>query len=605
VDEWLRLKAEAVRYVAALGEAALVESLARKLERSYTENGALPGHDELQQLVWELLSELGVAKGQAPDSAAGREVTTVVVSGAIAQFLIRTAPSLEKLTAAAKVEFYVDTRSVALLIARGDAAGAWCEMLRKLTFGVGSINDDEYQASDELERWQKELKRPIPTWHEGNFPHMGLSVEQLVAELLRALNEKEWLKFLDRLPIPALIEGLLWKAHAERSPEQILDWVRDAPLAFDEAGRRTESALIFILERHAYGLIEGALMRRVNWGREAGATDQAIGQLEAPRKELAATMLNRADGQVLLTELGAQYMIRAQAGSADSTRTNARQELHYAFGLAYANALPSSSELFNLVRSRAEIDPARSFWGLWLVSTARAASELAANVKEARTVLGNSWPWLVELLSRNDSGLSERHSRFAHWTESLGAAALSACDEPLATLEETWNALAPQRLERRESQYAKDAWSTSRFLIRVGFVCSRTENRRDQMAALWSASMDMALTAWLARSSVESFSEVSHGMAHLAAGELDVAAEPLRTFEYLVGELNEVSEMVLVLLANGFDPARLVATAAAARIDLLGYLRLNGDPRRQNQVAKAMVALEGALGTRLPDEDIE
>ena len=314
IEQWLDRRAKAKRYVDALGDATVIESLARRLESGYQADGELPGYDSLQELVLELLASVGIAEDDAALQG-HREETTEIVSRALALFVTAADPSIERLAAVSKIEFFLDIPLVAEQVAAGNSANEWLTVLRKLEFTLSSINDDEYQASDELERWRKELSQPVPSWHEGDFPRMERSVERLVSGLLRVLDEHRWLEFLDRLPIAALMESLLWDAHVERSPAVVLNWIRGAPLAFDKLGARTTAALIFILERRAYGLIENHIIHRVRWAEGTSGIDEAIRQVDSAREELAAAISSRPDGRELLAELGALHMDRAQASA--------------------------------------------------------------------------------------------------------------------------------------------------------------------------------------------------------------------------------------------------------------------------------------------------
>ncbi len=593
LERWLGQQAEATRLVDAWGAPSLFESIARTLEVAWEQDGALPDHDELQQLVQTLLGDLGVPT-QHTTERAGRDVTTVIVSGGLAQFLVRAEPSMEKLAGVAKVEFYLDIAFVAKQIAATGASAAWLDVLRKLKLDLQTINDDEYQASDELERWRKELPRQLPSWHEGNFPRMWGSLEQLVSGLLRFLDEDAWLKFLDQLPIPALVESMLWDAHVERAPEAILEWIRRAPLAFDENGVRTTSALIFVLERRAFGLVEGQASRRIGRAADDVEVEHAVRQVDGALEELAAAILARADGRVLLAELSASYMVRAQTSPAESQRTKLRQALHRALGLSYARAVGDAAEFLEFARGRAAVGPARSEWGLWLASVALASEQRAHIGEVSRQALGRGWPWLVELLVARDPGIAERHSPTPQWTEALAGMALCASDEPLRSLETAWRALGPQRMEPGENRYAKDPWATSRFLTRVGFMGVREVQSRDLSGALWSAAQEMALSAWLSQSNPDPFAEVAYGMARLAAGNVEIAGEPTRTLEYLVGEVEVFTDVVLALLSNGCEPARLLAGASAAGIDAIAYVGLDRKPGREALTEEAIARLTSA-----------
>jgi len=61
--------------------------------------------------------------------------------------------------------------------------------------------------------------------------------------------------------------------------------------------------------------------------------------------------------------------------------------------------------------------------------------------------------------------------------------------------------------------------------------------------------------------------------------------------EYLVGETDEVTQAVLVLLDNGYDPQRLASAGSAAEISAIGYLTLNHNRQRQDAVAAAVAQL--------------
>lgn len=591
-ERWLAQQAEAIRLVHAWGGTSLFESIARAVEVAWEQDGVLPDHDELQQLVQTLLGDLGVPMQET--ERAGRDVTTVIVSGGLAQFLVRAKPSIEKLAAVAKVQFFLDSAFVAKQIAASGASAAWLDALGTLKLDLQTINDDEYQAFDELERWRKELSHQLPSWHEGNFPRMWGSLEQLVSGLLRVLDEDAWLKFLDQLPIPGLMESMLWDAHVERAPGAILEWIRRAPLAFDGDGVRTTSALIFVLERRAFGLVEGHASRRIGRTSDDVEVERAVRQVDRAGEELAAAILARADGRVLLTELSASYMVRAQTSPAESQRTKLRQALHYALGVSYARAVGNAAEFLEFARGRAAVGPARSEWGLWLASVAFASEQRADMEEVSRQALGRGWPWLVELLVARDPGIAERHSPTAQWTEALAGMALCACDEPLEMLEAAWGALGSQRMEPGQDRYAKDPWATSRFLTRVGFMGVHQVQSRDLSGALWSTAQEMALSAWLSQSNPDPFAEVAYGMAHLAAGNLEIAGEPTRTLEYLVGEVEEFTDVVLALIRNGCEPARLLAGASAAGIDAIGYVALDRKPGREALREEAVARLTSA-----------
>jgi hypothetical protein len=594
-EQWRRRKLDARRRIAALGDQALFQSLAGTLATAYNQKQPLPDHEELRELVENLLGDLRNDDGNVAGKPTDQDVT-VVTSGAMAAFVCSSEPRIEVLAAASKVEFYLDLQFVAEIVAKSEQAGNWLSLLQKLKFDLNSINDDEYQASDELARWQKELQRSVPSWHEGNFPTLSRSVELIVSALLRAMDVDAWLKFLDRLPIPALIESLLWYTSLERAPESVLDWIRRAPLAFDQTGARTASALVFILERKALGLLEASSERR---SREKENDDDPIGASDDARRELAAAIKERADGEVLLIELAARSLVRAQSGQPESTGARLRQDLQHAIAISYSCSVGTPSDVLRLSRTRAAIETSRSLLGLWLLAPARAEREFEEHKEEATRVLQNSWPWLVEILCARDAGIAERYSPTAQWTERLGGLALAASLESASRLEAAWQVLAPQRLARVETRYERDPWSTSRFLMRTGFFASRLEQDAATGLVLWSGSMEMAISAWFARTNQDPFAEVKYGLAHLAAGKLQVVGEPARTFEYLVGEPDEFADAVFGLLDNAFDPSGVVQAASAIGIDAIAYLRLLRNKAKEAAIERALATLT-RTGTVVP-----
>jgi hypothetical protein len=177
------------------------------------------------------------------------------------------------------------------------------------------------------------------------------------------------------------------------------------------------------------------------------------------------------------------------------------------------------------------------------------------------------------------------------WTERLGGQAIVANEESVAKLEAAWQALGPQRLRRTQTRNERDAWSTSRFLIRCGFFASRLEPHAAKALELWNNSMEMAISAWFAGTNREPFAEVKYGLAHFAAGNLPLADQPARTLGYLVGETDEFAEAVFALLDNGFDAGRLIQAASVSSIDAVKYLGIFRNKANEEAVKRALVAL--------------
>jgi hypothetical protein len=606
VRAWQQGRQEAILFLRSLGEGRVFQVVAEKLNKALVENGELPPNDRLSALVHDSASILGLSE-YGIEMLQGRQVEMVemiAISGALAVVLGNSEPNQERLSKVADVESFLDIPFVAECLSRSEASETWRSFLRKAQLSVESINDDEYQAKDELERWRKELGRPVPSWRSRDFPHMGIATGRLLSGLLRVLDEEAWLSFLDRLPVPAMMEALLWDTHVEREPERLLDWLRRAPLAFDRNGKRTTGALVFVLERRALSLIEDDLMRRCSWGNEEDARRQALSEGKVARQDLVAAIKCREDGDDLLAELSARCMLMAQSSEPDSPRTKLRYDFYFEVGLEYAKALGDPKEVLERMRRREAVDRSRSRWGLWLAASSRVVSLEAESVTaEQSEVLRSCWMWMEELLVDKDAGIAGRYGAPVQWTERFAGIALASSADPHRSLEEAWKALTAQRLAPQEDRYSRDAWATSRFLIRAAYFAYHGEENDEKAIEIWSAGMTMALSAWLTSPNADPFAEVAHGLAHLAKGQRVVDDEPRRTFEYLVGLPQEVSRGIILLLDNGMSPQRVISAAAKAGIDARNYLALNRDERMKESIQRATAKLGFAAFRTEPGSD--
>jgi hypothetical protein len=448
-------------------------------------------------------------------------------------------------------------------------------------------------ASDAMETWLKEVPKPVPHWREEVVPR-GAEPTIMAAEIQRAIDPDRWLQLLDRSPHPVFLETLLWEAHPERNPAVILEWIRKAPLAFDEDGNRTASVVVYALERKALSILEQDLMRRTRWGSEKDNAREMLKTEVSLREALADALLSRGDGKPLVTELAAAYLDRAQAHTAESTTTQVRHELYYCLGSTFSRRLGGPDDVLELAKKRSDKFPGRSVWGLWLLAPVRCEEDRVEGLERPETMLA-SWHWLRLLLETKDAGICDRYAPFAQWTEHLAGLALAACENPEKVLAETWHALTIQRLERTESRYErKDTWKASRFLIRAGFFAAHIEQVRERhngAVALWTTSHRMALTTWSHLPDMEAFSDVAHGLAHLAKAKIAVPLEPATTFSYLIGEVDEVADAVVALLGNGADAQRLLVDAQKVGIDLETYLALVREGPKASAISEAREAL--------------
>jgi hypothetical protein len=571
----------------------LFGAIADNLDNQFLTDGTLPSRDELPKI----LRETAVDSGVSPEGLKTLKETTVeriAISGGLAWFLSRHKDDLKAIERVAAVERFLDTQFVVDCILHGDEAEEWLGVLTKTRFGVLSLNDDEYAAVDALEEWKLEAQKPVPSWRHGDFPHLGIATSVLVSEILRRLNETEWLQFLDRLELPAFVEALLWNSNVEQEPEQVLRWIAAAPLAYTSEGVRTSSSVVFILERRAHTFLERDLLDRRQWGDDQAAFDAALSAQAQARRELAEALCSRPDGPILLAELGARHASSADQMGFETPVSKAYRALDRELGLDYARQIGASSDVLALLKKRSEIERG-SRWGLWLLAAdyafgARAPSDTRPEV------LIKCWPWLVEIFVSGDPAFTERSGVHAAWTEWLAGVCMASIDDPLSGLNAAWTTLSKQRLAGTENPYSNEAWGASRFLTRAAFFAYRAVDEPETAIFLWRTAMNMAICLWLSPSRLEPFSEVAAGLAHLSAGKREVPGQPQGVFEYLVGLPTEVRTAVELLLRNGMSPTTVVDSAFAAGIDVVRYLKLARNERNFKEVDTVLRQLEGLSG---------
>lgn len=592
-EGWKKEREDAVQFVMGLESGRLFGAIADNLDSQFLRDGTLPSRDDLQRILRETAVDSGVS-AEGLKTLKGTTVERMAISGGLAWFLSRHKDDLKAIEGVATVEHFLDTQFVADCIRQGNEGEAWLGALTKTCFGVLSLNDDENAAADALEEWKLEVQKPVPTWRHGDFPHLGIATSVLVSEILRKLDEIEWLKFLDRLELPAFVEALLWSSNVEQEPDRVLRWIAAAPLAYTSEGVRTSSSVVFILERRAHTFLERDLLDGRQWGEDQAAFEAALSAQAQARRELAEALCSRPDGPILLAELGARHASSADQMGFETPVSKAYRALDRELGLDYARQIGASSDVLALLKKRSEIERG-SRWGLWLL-----AADYAFKVKEPTDtrpeVLQQCWPWLVEILVSGDPAFTERSGVHAEWTEWLTGVCLACTDEPLAGLNAAWTTLAKQRLAGTENPYSNEAWGASRFLTRAAFFAYGAVDEPDIAISLWRTAMNMAICLWFSPSRLDPFSEVAVGLAHLAAGKREVPGEPQGIFEYLVGLPTEVRAGVELLLRNGMSPATVVDSAFAAGIDVVRYLKLARNERNFKEVDTVLRQLEGLSG---------
>lgn len=585
---WQTQRDRAINFIKSIGDDTIFSLVSSKLRTNFDKSQSLGDPDEIAAFVGRSASTLGLPI-EATQMLQRHEVQSIAISGGVATYLKQDEPNQQRIEAVVSFERYLDIEFVATMIAQSDAAVLWTTRLRGAGFAINSINGDEYQAGDELERWRKERTKPVPGWRHGDFPHEGMTALEIISETLRALDVDAWLALLDRQELPAIVEALLWASKLDRQPALLLDLIRRAPAAFDDRGMRTDSFLIFVLERKAISLMENYLLNTTRWGSDRELTELVSTKMKKARGELAESIRSRPDGVALLVELSGRSMNEIDRAFPESGSWQARESLHRELAVGYFSALGVPAIALQHARARAKTHPNRSLWGLWLACSNYCLA-VAGSMTEAEleVVLRECWTWLSELLGTRDSGVAERHGPIPQWVDRLAGTSLWKMEDRVDAVENAWESLSNQRLARQENRHAADPWATSKLLIRATFFTARIEDDPSTAATLWQVAMEMAVSGWFANSSADPFAEMRIGLCHLAKGALQVPDEPRRTFEYLVGQRAEVVESILALLANEMVPARVLKACTDAGIDPCLYLRLDHDERRKEAVAVAI-----------------
>lgn len=578
---------KALLFMRKVGEENIYRLVADKINESLTRVGGASALDSTKELVAEAGSSLGLSEDGISQIQTHAAVS-LIVSNAFAIVLSESTASLFLLGQLAEYDYIVDRSIFAERVASSQASSEWLNLLKSLRISIELLNSDEYLASDELERWQRELAKPVPSWRVGEFPLRGIGELEIESALLRTLDEDAWLRFLDGLPLPAMMEACIPFPSFDKYAEKILQWIQSSPVAFDSEGTRTPSSLVYILERRALSLMEDDLRHRCDSEVNETVGEEVLAITQEARKDLAKALRRREDGAALLAELSARSMLFSQQGSPDTFQVKLKHELYYELGREYAAALGHPKEALEYFRHRELLDSDRSRWGLWLAATTGIFGEMS-EIQAARKadLMCACWAWLVELMEDGDSEISQGYRLPADWTEQLTGAVLAGLSDPLVELEQVWLILAAQRLKSTDEDPAGD-WATTRFLIRTAFSAYHHIVDDQTAADVWRKGLDMALTAWLSNAGRhDAFREVSYGLGHLAKGR-DVENEPARTFKYLIGQPEEASQAIIALITNGMQCDRVVEEAAGAGINAGDYLALVSRRRFKHERQKAL-----------------
>ncbi len=582
---WKEQRENVARITASLTSEPIVAGILSSMQAAFDAGEPLPDGEQLSIAVPELEKALRTLHEASPyneQSVSG--IVQRLTTSALARFLATGSTDVKRLAAATQLENAVDWTYLSECFARElDAPEKWMAQTlgRTLTLKAEGSDDDRDLLQNELLKWSAERRKHVPRWRPGNLMPMGLRDWLLMGELLRAVDEVAWLRFLDKQDLASAVETLLWQAQLDQVPACVLRLIAESDVAFDANRNRTASVTVYFIVEKALELIENDLGLRVHRG---AVTEDAKAELAAQDgllQELVDTLAARADSEVLLTELGADYLLRAQAAIPEFGRMQTRFQIYQRFVATICTKLGSVETVVALARVQGA-EPRETRWGLWLLAADRACSaEAISRGSELTLIRQELWTWLTELMVSGDSSLINRYSDFPEWVVQLAGYNLVKVNAPTAQLESTWRALTAQRMERVENRYAKDTWRTSKLACRSGFLAARVAATWDASLAeqLWSLSAQMAISSLLSSANGDQLAELEYGLCHLAAGNLLASGEPARTLAYLKGEPDLMSRAVIALRTNGGDAGNILRAASKGGIDVICHLELasNGD----------------------------
>jgi len=577
------LKAEreiVARLTSELDSEAILLAILSAMQTAFDAGEPLPSAEQLRTAVPELaagLSSLQEALPYNDGSATG--VLQRLVTGAVARFLAAAPTELKRVPAVTELEHDVDwTYLLECFAGELKAPNKWVALTlgRTLILEAKGSGDDRDLLQSEVAKWRTAREKQVPQWRRGNLIPMGIRHFLLMGGLLRAVDETAWLRFLDKQELASVIETLLWQEQLDQAPASILRLIGESDVAFDSNGNRTESVAVYFITEKALELIEDDLDGRV---RRDATVEDAKAELAAQDgllQELVDTLAARSDSEILLTELGANYLLRAQTATPEFGRMKTKFEIYQHLATTIHARLGSAETVVTLARARA-VQSRESQWGLWLLAADSSYSAKArSRGNELTGIRQELWTWLTALMVSGDSSLIDRYSDFPDWVVQLAGFNLAKVSAPATELERTWGALTAQRMERVENRYAKDTWRTSKLVCRSGFLAARVGASTDVSLAaqMWSLSMKMAISSWLSSPNGDAISEVAYGLCHLAAGPISVSGEPARTLAYLRGEPSLLAQAVVALRRNGLAARDILEAAGDAGVDVVCHLEL-------------------------------
>ena len=475
--------------------------------------------------------------------------------------------------------------------------------------------------------WSDE-RDPLSVW-SGREPHVAFHDDLWhLAYLMLRIDTDEGLRALETLPCPYLMEQAL-HLHFVEDREKILEFIRQAPPAYDDAGgwlaSRSVTALLAanLIVEHAQAL-DGALATQTRvFVPNQDERVEAKQALEAARmdelpgwmKSAFAVLLGRKDGRWIaggyLAHLARRAMTdttppratpkwESYGAALDALATVAssagvdvsRLRTIWLSAESVAGAKAQAAEVVEHVRplSGAQVDSRKGEGARTLAAEGLPYLVGAAFVLLRRTSplptseLQALWSWLSELVRRRDPGLALlQHGSSLTEVAGLVGGLVSRMPAPGAAVRELYRALeANRRRALYAYRYAQelDHHVGSLLVLRIAFaVCERwraaladAQSRTAPALDLFYWAFGEARRLWLTavldtgRSTKHLVATSFAFMPAIFADELGAALR--LTIPPVAGDSRMLAEACVNLRRNGVDAPTILELVAAAGADL-------------------------------------
>jgi hypothetical protein len=625
-QRWLNSRRQAAQFLDHIEAERFIAALAERWNTAHLSKTALPEADEAlvdAGLPDDVLDAMRGLRGQSEHITLAMHMLT---SKAAARMLAGTEPTFAALDAAAKVMEDPDWESLSTEFASCvKDRETWVALLTSLPTKLTAQGqgDDADLVSDEQDRWASERTSPYPHWRGGQTRIDERSGWFVGLVLLRALDPRRWIEVIGQLPIPHLIETVLWYAGIAEEDETLISLLAAAPSAFDATGSPTGAPVVYFLVTYAFDLGIRVLDRTLGSARvapEGPGGDDARTRAKTIRDEnlpawfrtIGETVLSRTDGIDLAIEIAVEHVFRAQLGGTHSPAAQERSEQSRNLAKALINELAKRSVTLEKIRERWDrreaFAAARLAGGkpanddslhadalpYWLAATMLCDPQSVGDagqpcpVREAEVL----WTWMAILLERHDPCLRYTTlwgtASIPSWILNYAGWILASCTTPDDAWNRTWLQLAGQRDAGRMRVAAKDEWTGSQFLIGCGLyavhhISGRKEPDRDVASArILRASLSSAILIWLYSGEHDGEGALLFSLAHLAKSKIEIQGEPAKSISYMVGTPDVALQAAWSLARNGMDLAEVDQHFRAEGIDLPAYASLLNSPLKES-----------------------